>query len=45
MTDEEAVQTIKSNWPPPNYTMLREALELAIKLLEKESANKEVLAP
>jgi len=36
MTAQEAIQAIKSNWPPSNYTMLIEALELAIVSLEKE---------
>jgi len=36
MTPQEAIQAIKSNWPPSNYTMLIEALELAIKALERE---------
>lgn len=35
MSYEEAIQTIKLNYPPENYTMLREALDLSIKLLEE----------
>jgi hypothetical protein len=37
MTSEEAIKAIKVNYPPENYTILREALDLAIKLLEKEA--------
>jgi hypothetical protein len=37
MTSEEAIKAIKANYPPENYSMLREALDLAIKLLEKEA--------
>lgn len=33
---QEAINVIKANYPPENYTMLREALDLAINLLEKE---------
>lgn len=36
MDYKKAIQVIKSNYPPENYTLLREALNLAIKLLEKE---------
>jgi hypothetical protein len=35
MNSKEAVEIIKNNWPPENYTMLREALTLAIGSLEK----------
>lgn len=37
MTYEEAIKAIKSNYPPERYTMLREALDLAITVLEAES--------
>ncbi|MNJ32045.1 hypothetical protein D3C77_267000 [compost metagenome] len=33
MTNEEAVEVIKKNYPPENYTRLREALDMAIKAL------------
>lgn len=33
MTNEEAIETIKKNYPPENYTMLREALDIAIEIL------------
>lgn len=35
MNHEEAIKVIKSNYPPDNYTMLREALDLAIEELSK----------
>lgn len=37
MTNEEAIQAIKSNYPPERYTMLREALDMAMTLLAAES--------
>jgi len=36
MTAQEAIQAIRSNWPPSNYTVLIEALELAITALERQ---------
>jgi hypothetical protein len=36
MTSQEAIQAIKSNWPGERFTMLIEALEMAIVVLEKE---------
>jgi hypothetical protein len=36
MDNKEAVKVIRSNWPDERYSMLREALELSIKLLEAE---------
>lgn len=41
MTNEEAIQAIKSNYPPESYSILREALDLAIKLLEEDSKKAE----
>jgi len=35
MTNEEAIEVIKKNYPPENYTMLREALNIAIETLGK----------
>lgn len=35
MTKQEAISAIRGNWPPSNYTMLREALEMAIDALNK----------
>ena len=41
MTNEEAIKAIKANWPPENYSILREALTLAIHALgEKEPPSK-----
>jgi hypothetical protein len=34
MDKKEAVAVIRNNWPPEQYSMLREALELSIKALE-----------
>ena len=36
MTNKEAVETIKANYPDERYTMLREALDMAIEALEKQ---------
>ena len=36
MTNKEAIQAIKSNYPPEQYSMLREALDMAIRLLEED---------
>ena len=33
MTNEEAIKAIEANWPPESYSILREALTLAIKAL------------
>ena len=41
MTSKEAIEVIKSNYPPENYTLLREALDLAIKVLEVDSQKEE----
>ena len=34
MTREEAIEAIKCNWPDGRYTILREALDMAVKALE-----------
>ncbi len=36
MTKQEAIETIRANWPPENYTMLREALTIAIDALDSD---------
>ena len=36
MDINDAIMAIKLNYPPQNYTELREGLDLAIELLEKE---------
>ena len=33
MTREEAIEAIKCNWPDSRYTILREALNMAVKAL------------
>lgn len=42
MTYEEAIEAIKCNYPPSNYSMLREALDLSMKVLEKQIPKKPV---
>lgn len=37
---QDAINTIKSNYPPSNYSMLREALDLSIELLDKQIPKK-----
>lgn len=37
MDYSEAIKVIKSNYPPENYTRLREALDLAMNVLEEKS--------
>ena len=34
MTREEAIEAIKCNWPDSRHTILREALDMAVKALE-----------
>ena len=41
MTNEEAIEAIKCNWPDSRYTILREALDMAVKALE-DVADKNV---
>ena len=36
MTNKEAIETIEANYPDERYTMLREALDMAIEALEKQ---------
>lgn len=36
MTNQEAIETIKANYPPENYSMLREALDIALALLKAQ---------
>lgn len=35
MTNREAIEAIKSNYPPANYSILREALDKAMEALEQ----------
>lgn len=37
MEYKEAIKAIKDNYPPERYSMLREALDMAIKLLEEKA--------
>ena len=39
MKNKEAIEAIKCNYPPENYTRLREALDMAIEALEKQMQN------
>jgi predicted RNase H-like HicB family nuclease len=36
MEYKQAIETIKGNYPPENYTMLREALDLAIEVMQEK---------
>ena len=36
MTREEAIEAIKCNWPDSRYTILREALDMAISALREQ---------
>lgn len=42
MNYKEAIDTIKSNYPPAQYTMLRKALDMAIEALEKQMIIKPI---
>ena len=35
MVPQKAIEIIKSNWPPETYTMLREALQQAILVIDQ----------
>ena len=41
MTIEEAIEAIKCNWPDSRYTILREALDMAVKALEDDNHFRE----
>ena len=36
MTREEAIEAIKCNWPDSRYTILREALDMAVSALRQQ---------
>ena len=36
MTNKEAIETIKVNYPPENYSMLCEALDMAMTILKEQ---------
>ena len=40
MTREEAVEAIKCNWPDSRYTILREALNMAISALRQQGQER-----
>ena len=43
MTRKDAIEAIKCNWPDSRYTILREALDMAISALREQNvANKDV---
>ena len=39
LTPREAIEVIKQNYPPQHYSLLREALDMSIELLEKASPH------
>ena len=39
MTNKEAIETIKANYPDERYTMLREALNMAIEALKEQEPH------
>lgn len=39
MTNQEAIETIKANYPDERYTMLREALDMAMDVLKAQEAR------
>ena len=42
MTRKDAIEAIKCNWPDSRYTILREALDMAISALRQEDHFREV---
>lgn len=44
MDCKNAIECIKKNYPPSNYTMLRESLDLAIKSLEIQEKIHEAIS-
>lgn len=45
MNPEKAIEAIKDNYPPSNYTILREALDLSMSVLEKQIPKKVIKSP
>ena len=41
MTNQEAITTIEANYPPENYSMLREALNMALTLMKEQKSIKQ----
>ena len=42
MTREEAIEAIKCNWPDSRYTILREALDMAISAIRQQEHFRDV---
>ena len=42
MTREEAIEAIKCNWPDSRYTILREALDMAISALRQQEHFRDI---
>ena len=42
MTNEEAIEAIKCNWPDSRYTILREALDMAISALRQQEHFRDI---
>ena len=40
LTNQEMIEAIKGNYPPANYTMLRETLDYCVKLLDLEEQGR-----
>ena len=40
MTTKEAIEAIKCNWPDSRYTILREALDMAISALRQQEHDR-----
>ena len=45
MTREEAIEAIKCNWPDSRYTILREALDMAVSALRAQQEPNTPLTP
>ena len=41
MTNQEAIETIEANYPPENYSMLKEALNMALTLMKEQKSIKQ----
>ena len=45
MNTQEMIETIRSNYPPENYSMLREALDHCLTLLDAEAEDRLLILP
>lgn len=45
MNTQEMIETIRSNYPPENYSMLREALDHCLTLLKADAEGRLVVLP